>query len=137
MIVFTMEHSKEFYESVIRIIDYLNEGNNEVTKAKGHELAGNYWREIGKLLASKTPSSFFEYGRFSINHVEDLGPIYEDCKNKLRSIDDAEHDRKLANEESRCNIKYGRRGHRISIVAIVISGIAILLELAKWIWPKL
>lgn len=137
MIVFTMEHSKEFYESVIRIIDYLNEGNNEVTKAKGHELAGNYWREIGKLLASKTSSSFFEYEVFSICHTEDLGPLYEDCKHFISEMENAEHDRNITNEESICNIKYGKKGYRLSVIAIIVSVIAILLELAKWIWPKL
>lgn len=49
----------------------------------------------------------------------------------------AEYDRELANTESQENIKYGRKGYRISIVAIILSGIAISIELAKWIWQLL
>lgn len=115
-----MEHSKEFYQSVVRVIDYLNDGHDEVPKDKGHELAGNYWREIGKLFADNTPCSFFEYGRFSINHSEDLGPIYENCKHLLKSIDKAEHDRKLNN-----------RGIKVAIWSAILG---LIVSFCSLIW---
>lgn len=139
MIVFTMEHSKEFYQSVIRVIDYLNPYAKEVWEVspeKGQELAGDYWPEIGRMFKEDFHLGWFEYGRFHINDRPQLAPIREDCKHIIEAIDKTEQDRLLANEESVCNIRYGKKGFRISIVAIIISGIAILLELAKWIWPQ-
>ena len=134
-----MEHSREFYESVIRVIDYLNPYLTEVRYVmpdKGAELAGGYWPEIGRMFKEDLHLGWFECGRFYIGKRERLAPLRKDCEHRIEKIDKAEQDRLLANEESICNIKYGRKGFRISIVAIIISGIAILLELAKWIWPQ-
>lgn len=139
MIVFTMEHSKEFYESVIRVIDYLGPYSKDVwnvTPDKGQELAGDYWPEIGRMFKEDYHLGWFDHGQFRINNRPQLAPLRKDCEHEIEKIDKAEQDRLLSNEESVCNIKYGRKGFRISIVAIIISGIAILLELAKWIWPQ-
>lgn len=65
-----------------------------------------------------------------LRHIEKIEGEIEELKRR-------DCDRKLANEESACNIKYGRKGYRMSIIAIIVSSAAILLELAKWIWPKL
>lgn len=137
MIVFTMEHSREFYESVIRVIEYIAGGNRNVSCKKGDELAGNYWPAIVTLFKEHHAVSVMMGGDIIVTQGQYLNPLYEDSKNHLKRIDEAEYDRNLSNEESVSNIKYGRKGFRISIVAIIISGIAILLEIAKWIWPKL
>lgn len=131
-----MEHSKEFYESVIRVIEYIAEGNRSVSCEEGEELAGNYWPAVVMLFREHHAVSVMMGGSIHITQGQYLNPLYEDCKNHLKRIDESEYDRNLANEESVCNIKYGRKGFRISIVAIIISGIAILLELAKWIWQQ-
>lgn len=65
-----------------------------------------------------------------------LASLRKDCEHEIERIVNAEQDRTLTNEESLSNIKYGRKGYKLSIIAIIVSGIAILLELAKWIWPK-
>jgi len=126
-----MEHSKEFYERVIRVIDYVNDGHCEVSKEMGIELAGNYWNKIGELLASETKYSYFEFGNFNINKPDALAPILEDCKHVIADMENAEYDRNLANKESRCNIKYGKYGLYTAIVAIVISLVALALEIEE------
>ena len=136
MIVFTMKHSKEFYESVIRVIEYIAEGNRNISCKKGEDLANNYWPAIVSLFKEHHSVSMMVGGDIIVTQGQNLNPLYEDCKNHLKRIEASEYDRNLSNEESVCNIKYGRKGFRISIVAIIISGIAILLELAKWIWPQ-
>lgn len=136
MIVFTMEHSKEFYESVIRVIEHANDHKGNVGRATGTVLAGAYWTEVGRYLSEEIHAGWFTNGLFQTTRPERLPAVVEDCKHIVETMEQAEYDRNLANEESVCNIKYGRKGFRISIVAIIISGIAILLELAKWIWPQ-
>lgn len=139
MYVFTMEHSREFYESIIRVIDYLNPYTKDVwdvSPEKGEELAGGYWPEIGRMFSEKYRLGWFAYGGFHIDDRPRLASLRKDCEYEIEKIDKAERDRLLANEESAANIKYGKKGFSISIIALVISGIAILLELAKWIWPQ-
>lgn len=139
MYVFTMEHSKEFYESIIRVIDYLNPYTKEVwdvSPEKGQELAGDYWPEIGRMFNENYHLGWFAYGGFHIGDRPRLASLRKDCEHEIERIVNAEQDRTLTNEESLSNIKYGRKGYKLSIIAIIVSGIAILLELAKWIWPK-
>ena len=134
---FIMEHSKEFYQSVIRVIEYIADGNKAVSCEKGEELAGTYWPAVVNLFKEHHSVCVLIGGSIHVTQGQYLNPLYEDCKNHLKRIDEIEYDRNLANEESVCNIKYGRKGYRISIFAIIISSVAILLELAKWIWPRL
>lgn len=60
-----------------------------------------------------------------------LNPILEDCRNHIKRFYQSEHDRELSNREKEVNIKYGRKGYRISLCALILSVIAILIELGK------
>ena len=131
--VFIMEHSKEFYESLIRVIDYLKPNVWNIEPEKGGELAGNYWPEIGRMLKEDYNAGLFEYGNFRITRREKLPPLREDCKHIIEEFNKADYDRNLANMESEENIKYGRKGYRISIIALIISLLAFGLEIVKWL----
>ena len=128
-----MEHSKEFYNSLIRVIDYLKPDVWNIEPEKGMELAGNYWPEIGRMLKEDYHAGWFEYGNFHITRREKLPPLREDCKHMIEIIEEAEHDRLLANTESEANIKYGKRGYVMSIIALAISVLALALEIIKWL----
>ncbi len=136
MIVFIMEHNKEYYESIIRVIDYLGDDKWDVFPEKGLELASDYWPEIGRMLKEDLHLGWFDYGQFHINNRPQLASLRKDCQYAIERIDKEEYTRNLANEECFSNIKYGKKGYHLSIVAIIISSIAILLEIAKWIWSK-
>lgn len=58
----------------------------------------------------------------------------------IRNIENAEHDRKLANEESVSNIKYGRKGYILAKksakwakASIIIAAIVAAGQLTQWI----
>lgn len=126
-----MEHSKEFYQSVIRVIEYISEGNRSILCEKGEELAGNYWPAVVVLFKEHHAVSVMEGGDIHVTQWQYLNPIYEDCKNHVRFIEKAEADRELANREKIENITYGRKGYRLSRIAILLSAIAILVEIAR------
>lgn len=131
MIVFTMEHSKEFYESVISVIEYANDHKGSVGRATGTALAGAYWTEVGHYLSEEIHAGWFTNGVFRTTRPERLPAVVEDCKHLVEAMETAEYDRNLANEESRCNIKYGKYGLYTAIVAIIISLIALALEIEE------
>lgn len=134
-----MEHSKEFYESVIRVIELFEDGNEFVSCEKGYELAGNYWPAVVELFKENHAVCVYTGGHIQVTYDQYLDPLYEDCKNHLKSIQKAEYDRNLANEESRCNIKYGKKGYDLAQksskwakASIVISAIVAAGQLTQW-----
>lgn len=122
MIVFTMEHSREFYESVIRVIDYINPYSKDVwdvTPEKGQELAGDYWPEIGRMFKAVLHLGWFEYGGFHINDRPRLAPLRKDCEHEIDKIDKAERDRKLNNRGIKVAMWCAILGIIISIVSLI------------------
>ena len=61
-----MQHSKEYYESLIRVIDCLASGQKEISPQKGEQLAGPYWNDIGESLKSEK-HIYFHNNRLSAN----------------------------------------------------------------------
>ena len=123
MIVFIMEHSREFYESVIRVIDYLNpysKGVWDVMPDQGQELAGDYWPEIGRMFKEDLHLGWFEYGKFHINKREQLAPLRKDCEHAIEKIDKAERDRKLNN-----------RGIKVAMWCAILG---IIISIVSFIW---
>lgn len=123
MIVFTMEHSKEFYESIIRVIDHLNPYSKDVwnvTPEKGQELAGDYWPEIGRMFKEDLKLGWFEYGQFRINNRPQLAPLRKDCEHAIEKIDKAERDRKLNN-----------RGIKVAMWCAILG---IIISIVSFIW---
>lgn len=122
MIVFTMEHSKEFYESAIRVIDYLNPYSTEawdVMPDKGEELAGGYWPEIGRMFKEDLHLGWFDHGQFHINKRPLLASLRKDCEYAIEKIDKAERDRKLSNRGIKVAMWCTILGIVISIVSLI------------------
>lgn len=117
MIVFTMEHSKDFYETVIRVIDSLGNEKWSIHNEKARLAAGNYWTEIVRLIRSYTDND--SYRSCGISHPPCLRVVREDCERMIRNIENAEHDRKLNNAGIIVAICCGIIGIIISCVSLI------------------
>lgn len=125
-----MTHDINYYKSVIRVIDFISDSEtHEVSGDKGYELAGNYWPSVVELLKDNHVVSVGSGGTIFITQHHLLGPIYEESHHKCREIEKNEHDRELSNREKEENIKYGKKGYRLAIIALIVSCIAILIEI--------
>lgn len=77
----------------------------------------------------ETGAGISEYGEFHAKNTGYLLPLA--CENSilLEKLRKEEADRNLSNQEKLDNIKYGRRGYVLSIIAIIISLSAIATEI--------
>ena len=128
-----MEHSKEFYQRLVKVIEYLLNVDRSIDNDKGKEIAGENWGDIIDFFRNHRGVYFFSHNYIGVKDREKLISLLAECKSKIADIDKSEYDRELANLESRENIKYGRKGYRIAIAALVISLLALGLEIVKWL----
>lgn len=125
LIFYYMEHSKEYYQGFIRVIDYLTPKDVwNITPEKGKELTGNYWSEIGRVLKEDYKAGYFEYGGFHVSKRDCLAPIKEDCIHIIKKIDKEDHDRWLNNTGKWIAIICGVGGFLISLLSIYLSFMA-------------
>lgn len=117
-----MEHGKEYYKGIIRVIEYLDGKYGTVTAEKGQELAGNYWPEIARVFKETYHAGTLSYGEFHASRPANLAPLLEDCKHMVAAIDKAEDDRNVDRKYKIKGILYGR-------ISLIISSLAFLLSL--------
>lgn len=84
-----MEYTKEFYQCVIRVIDYIKQGHRSVYCDKGEELAGNYWPDVVKLFREKKAVTVDEGGDIFLTQGHYLNPLYESSKDHIKEIERA------------------------------------------------
>lgn len=135
-----MEHSIEFYRSVIRVIDHIADGNRNVSCEKGDELAGNYWPAIVLLFKESHAVSVMSGGSIIVTQGHYLNPLYEDSRQAIKKIEKAEADRELANREKIENITYGRKAYELAEKtskwtkgSIIFTSLVALGQLIQWI----
>lgn len=116
-----MEHSKEYYESAIRVIDFLKNGDGTLPCDKGYELADNYWPAIVTLLKDHNTVRVLTGGHIYVTRGQYLDPLCEDCKHKISAIDKAENDRNVDLKYKIKGIIYGRISLIVSILAFILS----------------
>nr|DAR35747.1 MAG TPA: hypothetical protein [Caudoviricetes sp.] len=116
-----MEHSKEFYEGAIRVIDFLKDGDGTLPCDKGYELADNYWPAIVTLLKDYQAVNVLMGGHILVTRGQYLDPLYKDCKHKIAAIDKAENDRIVDLKYKIKGIIYGRISLIVSILAFLLS----------------
>lgn len=75
-----MEYTKEFYQCVIRVIDYIKQGHRSVYCDKGDELAGNYWPDVVKLFREKKAVTVDEGGDIFLTKAIILIPFISQAK---------------------------------------------------------
>lgn len=121
--------TKEYYQSLMAVIEYVAAGHKEISRAKGEELAGNYWARIYRLFKEECIGVPISGGDFDITQGQYLNPIYEDCIHALEEIKKHEADRNLDNAVKLSNIKYAKSAYRISIISIAVAAIALAWQI--------
>ena len=94
--------TKEFYQSLMAVIEYIAAGHSEVTCEKGEELSGEYWPRIYRLFSNEHVGVGISGGDFHITQPQYLSPIYADCGHALEEIGKREADRQLDNRVKEC-----------------------------------
>lgn len=126
-----MEPTKEYYKAVIDVIKYISEGNSYVTLKDGERLAGNYWPSVRDAFSEVKAVVELSNGDISVTQGHLLNPLYSDSEAAIERLEKMESDRELDNRYKEENIKYGRKGYRISIVAIILSVASIIVSIAE------
>lgn len=124
--------SRDYYQSIIRIIEHINDTQDMMLPCSvATQLAGEYWPQICQDLADRKIGVMLSGGRLSITQPQFLSPLYADAHYALEQLRRLDEDRELDNLMKKDNIRYGRRGYRISLVALCLSAAAIAIELIR------
>ena len=123
--------TKEFYQSLMTVIEYIAAGHSEVTCEKGEELSGEYWPRIHRLFSNEHVGVGISGGDFHITQPQYLSPIYADCGHALEEIGKREADRQLDNRVKESNIKYARRAFWISVGALIVAATSLVWQLIQ------
>ena len=123
--------TKEFYRSLMAVIEYIAAGHSEVTCEKGEELSGEYWPRIYRLFSNEHVGVGISGGDFHITQPQYLSPIYADCGHALEEIGKREADRQLDNRVKESNIKYARRAFWISVGALIVAATSLVWQLIQ------
>ena len=121
--------TKEYYQSLMSVIEYIEAGHSEISCDKGTELSGDYWPRIFRLFQSERVGVGLGGGDFHVTQPQYLNPIYADCLHAIEEIEKRDADRELANEAKRTSMKYARRAYWISIIAIVIAAASLIWQI--------
>lgn len=124
-------NTKEYYQAFISIIDYVANGNNNITRETGEELAGNYWPRIYDILYEKKIGVASSGGDIFITQSQYLSLIYEDCLHSIKELEKQEYDRDLDNKAKKYNIKYAKRAFWISIGALLVGIITLSWQILQ------
>lgn len=124
---------KAYVEAMIRFLENVTPGD-EISRERGQELCGDYWSLVRKEL-DKSVLMLYEGGGAYVKYDRYLSASLLKYRNMLESIEKEEADRELDNETKRIGNKYAKRAHTLSILAMILSGIAIIVEiLSKTVW---
>lgn len=113
--------TKEFYQALMTVIEYVADGHTKISCEKGTKLADGYWPRIFQYLQNEKIGVCMSGGDFHITQGQYLNPIYADCGHALEEIEKLEEDRALDNAVKRSNIKYAHRAFWISIGALIVA----------------
>lgn len=125
-----MFQSKEYYQAILDVIDYVNEVLPDcITLEKGIDLAGDYWPAVVKAFQKADVVRTSSGGSIWLRDLQNLAPLAAECEEKIKAIEAAEKHFQLSIEQMENDIKFGRKSYRISIIAIILSSLAILVEI--------
>lgn len=124
-----MLKTKEYYQSLMRVIEYVKEGNTDITCEKCTELSGDYWPQIYRLFKDEHIGVAISGGDFDVTQPQYLSPLYAECQNAIEEIGKREEDRRLANEANATDIKYAHKAYWISIAAIGIAAASLAWQI--------
>lgn len=123
--------TKEFYRSLMSVIEYVGDGHSEITCEQGEELAGEYWPRIFRLFKYERVGVGSSDGDFSITQPQYLSPIHADCIHAIEEIEKREADRDLDNKVKESNMKYAHRAFWISIGALIVAATSLVWQIMQ------
>lgn len=126
-----MDHKLNFYEALANFLKTVEYGKiYYFSESHGREITGRYWPCVCRWLSDHNLAYPYQ-NEIDFTTFPRLENYIVELTDKIESIKTADIDRALDNEEKRCNIKYGRRGFYTAIVSIIISSVALLLQLLR------
>lgn len=123
--------SKEYYQSIMSVIEYLIDGHKDITYEKATDLSGEYWPRIYDLLCGNHIGVGISGGCFHVTNPQYLNPIHADCMHALDEIAKQEADRELANKAHETDIRYARKAYWVSWVAIAVAVLSLAWQIIK------
>lgn len=124
--------SKEYYQALVDIFEYACNNDCQMIDIEiASSICGLYWPNIRRDFVNAGAGVPLSGGGMSLTQPQYLNPLYADALAALEEIEKIEADRELDNLEKRENIRYGRLGYRISLAALILSAIAIGIELIR------
>lgn len=123
--------TKEYYQALMAVIEYVGKGHREISCDKGTELAGNYWPRICQLLRNEKIATIFASGDLCITRPQYLNPIHADCIHAIAEIAKKDADRDLDNKAKESNMRYARRAFWISIGALIVAATSLVWQIIQ------
>lgn len=120
-----MEHSKEFYQKLIKVIEYLLNVDRSINNDKGREIAGDYWGDIVNFFRNHRGGYIYSRNYIGVKDREALESLLSECRNHVADIEKTEKDRQLNNKGIKVAIWCGIGGLVVAIISLVFSIIAI------------
>lgn len=121
-----------YLKAVIAVIEFIFNGHRFVLRRDGERLAGNYWVSVCNLFVSQKVG-YEKGGDFYVDNERYLQPVYASYLNGIYQYERDERDRQLENKFKEENILYGKKGYKISVIAIILSSLSILPEIVRLI----
>lgn len=124
----------DYCERALKVYaEILDNGKTHFTYNEGESIAGCYWMPIADEM-ERHKAGYSDYGAFTATVMARLLKLRAETQALLikRKEEKALYDTSI--KEKIENIKYGKRGFHTSIVALILSLLAILTEIALRIW---
>lgn len=119
--------SKEYYQSLLAVVEFILNGNDDIIEKRGTLLAGAYWYRVSRYIAGLNAGFVMSDNSMHITDSKVLESVREDCIHAIKRIDSQDADRKIDNDTKILNTKFAR-------IALWLSGIAILMSVASLTW---
>lgn len=132
--------SKEYYEALLRVYDYLSENRDGIDCATATNLADEYWPRIAHVFKD-AGAGLIEYGGdFYPTQGHLLNPLAADARNALAQYERMDQDRELENNTKIESVTYARKAYLLSEKTarwqrrgLIFTGIVALGQLTQWI----
>ena len=125
---------KDIYAGCIEILKEVVKGKNIEDKEIAKVLTDkDLYVQVKEELLSQNAVRRNGYGGISMNDRTQSIIASKYYEKLIEDIEREEYDRILKNENLHSNIKYGKKGYRVSVFAIIISVLALILSVLQWL----
>ena len=122
--------SKEYYQSLLAVVEFILNGNDDIIEKRGTLLAGAYWHRISRYIAGLNAGFVMPDNSIHITDRGCLKSVREDCIHAIKRIDSQDADRKIDNDTKILNTKFARIALFIEMEAIKKAIVAVIKGLS-------